>query len=580
MEPKPNPPRDPREFRSAGQERRDPRALPDPRDSRGPRDPRDQHDPRDPRRSGGRSGGGGDGDRGRGGRGGGSGGGGSGSSGGGGGGGGGGSGSSGGGGGGGSYRTAPAYRPAPSPAPLPAAVAKAGIPHGATESGWLPDCVYTGEKFETGLAFFADKLGRITRFSREPADLAVARRLDGQAALPGLINTHSHTGQRILRGRNELKNPEACDRAMARLTAEDVFDTARLVFMEMLHAGVTCVGEFHYLHHQADGSPWPDASHLGREIIRAAHDVGLRIALLTVAYARRDFRSAPGSAPARFSTASAEQFLRETELLRVAVEKEYPADEAWLGIGAHSLATVPIDYFKTIGTYARTQRMRLHAHVSSHPEENAACLAEYGRTPLALLAEHGLVDKRFTAIDARHLSEDEIKLLGAARAAVVVCPSSSHHLGMGSAPVEKLLAAGASIAFGSDRQVQVDVLREARLLEYSLRAHGQPRGTFASEPASALLQAATFTGARSLGATSGALEVGRPADFFTVNLFDPAIVGAEPDALLANILFGLERRAIHDVWVGARQRIANGRHALHGVIVGRFAEMQRRLWTP
>ncbi len=474
-------------------------------------------------------------------------------------------------------------------APVAVANVKSGVPHGATELGWLPDCVYTGEKFETGLAFFADAQGRITRFSREAADLAAARRLAGQAVLPGLVDTHSHTWQRVARGRAEQRPRgdrdalsgwrDALERATARLSDEDVFDTARMVFMEMLLSGITCVGEFHYLHHQPDGAAWPEANHLGREIIRAAHDVGIRIALLKVAYARGDFGGDAGAAPARFRTPAAEQFVRETEALRLAVEKEFPADEAWLGIAAHSLANVPLDPLKAIATYARAQRMRLHAHVATTPAENAACVAEYGRTPIALLAENGIVDKRFTAIDAQHLTDDEIKLLGTARATVCVCPIAARNLGLGAAPVEKLLAAGAGLAFGSDTQAQIDLLKDARLLEYDLRVARQQRGVIAPDAATTLFHAATVTGARSLGATSGALEVGRPADFFTVNLFDPSIAGADSDTLLANIVFALERRAIRDVWIGARQRIAGGRHVNHGPIVGRFVELQKKIWS-
>ncbi len=474
-------------------------------------------------------------------------------------------------------------RPAPASAPVPAAVMKSGVPHGATESGWLPDCVYTGEKFETGLAFFADTVGRITRFSREPADLAAARRLEGQAALPGLVNTHSHAFQRVLRGRLEVRSADAQaaveQKALARLGDEDVFDAARLVFMEMLLAGVTCVGEFHYLHHQADGTPWPDPNHLSREIVRAAHEVGIRIALLKVAYARGDFRGDAATAPARYRTGNIDAFLRETEALRVQFEKEFPADEAWLGVAPFSLATVPLDGFKAIATYARAQRLRLHTHVSTSPAENAACAAEYGRTPIALLAEHGVVDKRFTAIDAIHLTDDEVKLLGTARASVCVCPMAEQARGLGIAPIEKLIAAGAGIAFGSDSHLQVDLLKEARVLELHLRSARQQRAVFGADAATALFHAATFTGARSLGATGGALEVGRPADFFTVNLFDPSIAGADSESLLANILFALERRAVRDVWVGARQRISNGRHALHGPIIGRFVDGQKRIWA-
>jgi formimidoylglutamate deiminase len=471
----------------------------------------------------------------------------------------------------------PPQRPLDRPARLAAAptpvVVRTGVPHGATESGWLPDCVYTGEKFETGLAFFADALGRITRFSREPADLASARRLEGQAALPGLVNAHSHSFQRLLRGRSEQDMPHV----IARLSEEDVFDTARLAFLEMLLAGITCVGEFHFLRQRPDGSAWADPNLLAREVARAAHEVGLRIALLNVAYVRPEIGS-PGAASARFKVAAIDAFLRDTEQLRTEIEKEFPADEVWLGTGAHSLGAVPLDAIRAVAGYARTHRLRFHVHASHATTENAACVSEYGRAPIALLAEQGVIDKRFTAVGAIAVSDDEIKALGAARAMVCTCPGSDFAQGLGGAPVDKLIAAGAGVGFGTDSHQTVDVLKDARLLELHLRASRGARSGIAADPATALFHAATVTGARSLGATSGALEVGRPADFFTVNLYDPSIVGADPTTLLANVVFALERRAIREVWVGARQRIANGRHIAHGAIVGRFVDARRRLW--
>jgi formimidoylglutamate deiminase len=458
---------------------------------------------------------------------------------------------------------------------------KSGVPHGATELGWLPDCVYTGEKFETGLAFFADAVGRITRFSREPADLAIARRLEGQAALPGLVNTHSHAFHRALRGRTEREpRPRAAEeRLLERMTDEDVFDTARLAFLELLLSGITCVGEFHFLHRMPDGRPWPDVNQTGRALVRAAHDVGIRIALLNVAVVRGGFGGDESTVPPRCRSGTVDAFLRDTEALRGAVEREFSADEAWVGVGAGALAQVPLDAFKAIASYARGQRMRLHVQGSTTAAEARACAAEYGRSEVALLAEHGMVDKRFTLVDALQVSDDDVKLLGAARAMVAVAPSSAAQLGLGGPPVGKLLAAGAGVALGTDRQVQGSLLEETRLLEYQLRVASGQRSGFAADAATALFHAATVTGARSLGATGGALEVGRPADFFTVNLFDPAIAGADPGNLLANVVFAFERRAIRDVWVGARQRVANGRHAAHGPVVGRFVEAQRRIWA-
>lgn len=466
---------------------------------------------------------------------------------------------------------------------------KVSVPRGPIETGWLADLVYTGEKFEAGLAFFADAQGRITRFSRDPADLAMAKRLSGQAVLPGLVNAHSHSFHRVLRGRTEQRARhgqdawapwrEMHDRAVSRLSAEDVYDTARMAFMEMLLAGITCVAEFHYLHRQPDGSPWAEPNALAREILRAAHELGIRIALLNVAYARAGFGQPATPEIARFVIATSDQFMRETDVLRTFVAKNLVADDAWVGVAPYNVATVPLDYLKAISNYAHAQRMRLHLHLSERATEVAACVAEYGRTPVALLSEHGVIDKRVTLVHAIQLTDEEIKIIGSARACVCVCPNAERNFGYGAAPLEKLLAAGTGLALGTDGHGQINLLEDARNLEYRLRSERQSRAVLGPEGAATLFHAATVAGARSLGAPGGALEVGRPADFFTINLFDPSVVGADPASLLANVVFALERRAIRDVWVGARQRIANGRHVLHGMITSRFVEVQQRLWA-
>lgn len=464
---------------------------------------------------------------------------------------------------------------APSASPPP----KAGPTPPPRETGWLPDCVYTGERFEPGLAFFADDLGRITRFSREPADLAGARRLTGQAALPGLVNGHSRAWQRVLRGRaGPPGHPELDPAPLAagRLSDADLYDAARMAFMEMLLSGITCVGEFHTLHHQPDGAPWPEPNRLSHEILRAARDTGIRLALFRVAAARAGPGPRPDPGLARSLTPTPDQFLREVDALREFVARNHPGDDAWVGVAAHSLRAVPLDYLKAIAAYAHAQRLRLHIPVSRQPADNEACAAEYGRTPVALLAEHGLLDKRFTAIHALHLTDDDVRLLGTARATVCVCPVAAGGQSDAAASADRLLVAGATLALGTDSQLQINLLEDARLLERSLRAGRAPGAAGAG--AAALLQAATAAGARSLGAPSGALEVGRPADFFTVNLYDPSIAGAEVDALLGNVVFALERRAIREVWVGARQCVTNGRHPVQGAIVSRFVELQRRMW--
>lgn len=460
------------------------------------------------------------------------------------------------------------------PRPEPAAAPKTGVPQGAAELGWLPDLVLTGGKFESGLAFFADPQGRITRFSREPADLATARRLPGQAALPGLVDGHAVSWHRLLRGRAEPRarngtetgaaGRETGERLLARLSPDDRYETARMAFTEMLLAGITCVSEFH-----RTGSG-PDGAQSAEPVLRAAHEVGIRLALFPVAESRT------GSAqPASAAGATAEVFLRGLDRLRTDIAGRYPADEVWLGLAAESLRSVPLEDFKALAAYAHAQRLRIQVRLGGGDE--AAARAQQGKSMIALLADHGLIDKRLIALHGAGLGDDDIRILGAARAAVCLCPTTELSLGIDSVAAEALLAAGINLALGTGSH-GIDPLKEARLLEYSRRAALRRAPAIAPEVAPVLFQAATAGGARSLGATGGALEVGRPADFFTVNLFEPSLAGADAENLLHHVVFALDRRAIRDVWVGARQRIANGRHADQGMSVGRFVELERRLW--
>lgn len=472
-----------------------------------------------------------------------------------------------------------------SPPPAPAKPAVGANPR---ENGWLPDCVYTGDRFESGLAFFADDRGRITRFSREPADLAAAHRLAGQAAVPGLVNGHSHCLDRLLRGRTEHRSHAERDslntwraahtRLAGALTAADVYDTARMAFMEMLISGITCVGEFHSLHHQPDGSPWPEPNPLAHQVLRAARDVGIRLALFRTACTRELPGGALESVHPRQRDASVEQYLRETEALRVYVEQHHAGEDSWIGIAPLTLGAVSPDELKAMAAYAHAQRLRLHVPLPRLPAEHEAFLAAHGRSPVALLAEHGLLGKRLTVVHAHPLAEEEIRLLATARAGVCLCPTTARSLGTGLAPADRLLAANVAFSLGTGSQIQIDLLEEARLVDYHLRQARPLRAGLAPDVLVPLMQAATAAGARSLGATGGALEPGRPADFLTVNLYDPSIAGAEPGALTGNLLFALERRAIREVWIGGRQVVANGRHPAHGPIVARFVELQRRLW--
>ena len=463
----------------------------------------------------------------------------------------------------------------------------------AEETGWLADFIYTGGAFETGLAMFVGANGQITRLSREPADLANARRLPNRAILPGLVNVHSHAFQRVIRGRTEHSSGaerdtfwtwrESMYHAANLLSPEAMYHAARMTFLEMLLSGITTVGEFHYVHHASGGAPYDERNLLALQVLRAAEEVGLRIALLRTAYVRAGWRKPADPGQARFLTPRVEDFLADTDALRAAIPRVASPARAWVAVAPHSVRAVPLDYLREVASYAYANGLPIHMHVAEQPAEVEACIAEHGARPVELLERRGLLGAHFTAVHAIHITGEEIGYLGRSKANVCACPTSERNLGDGAVPAHALLAAGSGICFGSDSNVQIDLLEDARLLEYHLRMKRLERVVLAPDAeweslARRLFSSATETGARSLGAAGAVLEPGRPADFFTVDLDDPSIAGAGRHSLLSHIVFSLERTAVRDACVGGEFVIRDGRHPLQEDIVRAFAAVQRSLW--
>jgi formimidoylglutamate deiminase len=347
--------------------------------------------------------------------------------------------------------------------------------------------------------------------------------------------------------------------AANRLEPEEIYDVSRRAFLEMALTGITAVGEFHYIHHQRDGSPYSDPNLLEREVIRAARDVGIRIALLRVAYARAGYQTEPNPLQIRFIEQTPDVYLKHLEQLLGA--PELSDGTAWVGVAPHSVRAVPLDYLKTIVAFANERALPVHMHVAEQPAEVSACIEEYGRSPVALLETEGLLSKRFTAVHAIHVTPKAIASLARAGAFVCACPTTERNLGDGVVPVDAYLDAGVRISLGSDSQIQIDLLEDARELEYHLRLQKMQRNVLAPELARKLFDCATINGAVSIGLHGGGkIEVGSPADFFTVDLEDLSIAGADPDSLLTNIVFSLSRTAVRDVVVGGKQIISHGLH--------------------
>ena len=463
---------------------------------------------------------------------------------------------------------------------------------------WLPDLLYTGARFEADLALVADAEGSILRLSRDPADLAAAQRLPGRALLPGLVNAHSHCFQRLIRGRTEYRAGSERDtlwswreemfRTVVALDPDSLHQAARMAFLEMALAGITTVGESHFLHNDPSGRPYADPNAMALAVVRAAKDVGLRICLLHGAYARAGWHRAPSIAQQRFIVASPDAYLDAHRRLRAALAADTAAGLAWTGFAPHSVRTVPPDYLRALLPEMQSAPEPVQMHICEQPEENEACLAEHDTTPIGLLDREGVLPPHFTAVHAIHVANHEIGILAHAGAHVCSCPTTERSLGDGIAPADSFFARNVPVALGTDSNAQIDLLEEARELEYHLRLKHGRRIVLARMPATGaepdpaelaarLLDCATRGGASSLCSPGGALEPGRPADFFTVDLADPALAGADAAALPAALVFAGSRACIRDVVVAGRPIVADGRHPLQSSIVAGFAALQHDL---
>jgi formimidoylglutamate deiminase len=240
---------------------------------------------------------------------------------------------------------------------------------------------------------------------------------------------------------------------------------------------------------------------------------------------------------------------------------------------------------KQVIAFANTEQLPLHMHVAEQAAEVSACINEYGRSPVALLSSEGLLSERFTAVHAIHVTAKAVRMLAEARASVCACPTTERNLGDGIVPVDGYFKDGVRVSLGTDSQVQIDLLEDARELEYHLRLQKMERAVLAegvdlkAALAARLFECATVNGAQSINAPSAANEAEGPADFFTVDLNDPSLAGANEDDLLAHVVFSLAKTAVKDVVVGGKRIVVDGHHPQQEEIVERFKALQKKLWS-
>src|SRR5437868_5773672 len=441
----------------------------------------------------------------------------------------------------------------------------------------LPDFLFSGGRVHTGAALIVCD-GFVEAVGDAPQGAEIVP-MPGRALLPGMVAAHSHAFQRAIRGRTEHRNHprddfwswrEAMYAAAERLSPEDLYAVSRFCFLEMARAGITAVGEFHYLHRDPSGKPYADPNELDLAVARAAKEAGLRMVLLRVAYARSGFRVPDNPRQKRFIEGSADEYLRNLD----ALSRQVP-----VGAAPHSVRACPAEWIRDIAAEAFRRGWPLHLHVSEQRGEVEQCQAEHGTTPALVLERLGALRESTTAVHGVHLTAQDIAALGRAHATVCACPTTERNLGDGVVRADLLLVSGVRLCVGSDSEVQLSPLEDARQLEYHLRLVEEQRAVLDSEHGGVgglgakLYAIASEGGMRALGLGGGGLRPGEPADFIVADLDDPSIAGCNADDLMANAVFSMERTAIRETWVNGEPLRLDFEGALPA-----FCAAMRRLW--
>jgi formimidoylglutamate deiminase len=401
--------------------------------------------------------------------------------------------------------------------------------------------------------------------------------------LPGLCNLHSHAFQRGMSGLAEVAGPasdnfwtwrEAMYRFVDRLTPEDNAAIAAFAFAEMLEAGFTRVGEFHYLHNDLDGTPFDEPARMVHGIVEAAEASGIALTLLPVFYAHSQFGGAPPVHGQRRFVTDLASFAR---LVEDAGQALAGLPDAVLGVAPHSLRAVTPEELAAV---TRLGAGPVHIHASEQTKEVDDCVAWSGARPVEWLLANAEVDTRWCLVHATHMTGRETLGLAESGAAAGLCPVTEANLGDGVFPTQEYLAAGGAFGVGTDSNVLIDAAGELRALEYAQRLTRRARNVLADQPGAStggrLFRGALAGGAQALGAVSG-LAVGAAADIVALDAEHPSLAFRRGDAILDSWIFACAESPVDAVWRRGRQVVAEGRHVERPALERRYREVVGRL---
>lgn len=432
--------------------------------------------------------------------------------------------------------------------------------------------------------FAEGKFARVERGAGvQPGDEAV------EVLLPGIANVHSHGFQRGMAGLTEYRGPEADNfwswrelmyRFVGRMSPDDLEAITAQAYVEMLEAGFTRVGEFHYVHHDVSGRPYANPAEMAERVAAAAATAGIGLTLLPVFYAHGNFGGAPPTDGQRRFITDVDGYARLVEVSRGAV---VPLLDAIVGVAPHSLRAVTPEELQRVTALGAAGP--IHIHAAEQTREVEDCLAWSRARPVQWLLDNADVDARWCLVHATHMNADEVTRLGRSGAVAGFCPITEANLGDGIAPAAPYLAAGGTLGIGTDSNVSISVNDELRQLEYSQRLRDRARNVLAAQSAHStgrtLFAHAQRGGARAAGLvspqTGGGIAVGAPADCFSLNSAAMAPGRRNDDVRLDSFIFAAGTGHIEHVWRAGCRVVSQGVHQAREAVFARFRTVVEQL---
>ncbi|MEZ5657134.1 MAG: formimidoylglutamate deiminase [Burkholderiaceae bacterium] len=444
-----------------------------------------------------------------------------------------------------------------------------------TAAGWQDDVIVA-----------IDERGLIASVAGRGAGDPVRAAMSVDVLLPAAANLHSHAFQRAMAGLAERRDARIADsfwtwrdlmyRFVARLSPDDAQAIAAFTFMQMLEAGHGAVAEFHYLHHQPDGSPYSDVSEMSQRMAAAAAQAGIGLTLLPVLYLQ-------GGCDGRALQGGQRRFGGDADVYQTVLAGAIDAMAALgadsrLGVAPHSMRAVPAHLIVEAATWL--PQGPVHIHAAEQPAEVSEVLAATGGRPVQWLLEHAGVDARWCLVHATQMTDAETDALAASRAVAGLCPITEGNLGDGIFNGARYRAGGGRFGIGADSNVRISLIEELRQLEYSQRLQQGGRAVMATPGESVgrcLLEAVVAGGAQALGRGQGGIRVGAWADLLALDTGAIALDGLRGDDLVDAWVFTAGDGLVSEVWSAGRHVVREGRHVDHERISSRYRSVMAAL---